>query len=113
METLANFQLEPKTEADLKVTYKIRPGSIAAVMYVEELVNDALSSRMTAVYISEGRDPELTVSGSAVQWWKSVPQALRDVISARFKELFDAPYTERQGIIERTEVATIEVSLED
>lgn len=95
----------------MKVTYKVKPGSIAAVMYVEEIVDTCLSSRMTAVYLAKGRDPELTVGGSAKNWWKAVPQQLRDVISERFNELFDAPYTERQGIIERTKETSFEVDL--
>lgn len=95
----------------MKITYKVKPGGIAAVMYVEEIVDTGLSSRMTAVYLAEGRDPELTVCGSTRNWWKAVPQRLRDVLNARFKELFDAPYTERQGILERTKETSFEVDL--
>lgn len=96
----------------MKLIYKVIPGSIASVMYIEEYTDHGLASRMTAVYLAKNRPPEVTVSGSGRDWWGLLPKPVEQLVQERFDELFDAPYEYRQGILDQTPMQALQFSLE-
>lgn len=102
----------------MKLIYKVIPGSIASVMYIEEYVEGALSHRMTAVYLSERRPPSVQTSGLMTNaaprnWWGLLPKPVEVLVQERFDELFDAPYEYRQAILDQTSMQAFEFTLEN
>jgi excinuclease UvrABC ATPase subunit len=82
--------------------YTIKPGSIAAVQYVESEDN----RRWTAVYLAEGKQPEITgVSGSGKS---TLPMPVLAAINRNFGMMFSVPVERRQALIDATVPQTID-----
>jgi hypothetical protein len=81
--------------------YTIKPGSIAAVQYVESEDN----RRWTAVYLADGKQHEIT---DAAGRHATLPMPVLAAINRNFGMMFSVPVERRQALIDATVPQTID-----
>jgi len=87
--------------------YTIKPGSIAAVQYVERaLPSGADNQRWTAVYMAEGKQPEIT---DAAGRHATLPMPVLAAINRNFGMMFSIPVERRQALINATVPQTVDI----
>ena len=87
-------------------TYTIKPGSIAAVQYIE--CGDG--RRMTAIYMSEERQPEVHLDGRGLANIRdTLPVPVLAAINRNFGLMFSLPVERRQALIDNTQPVTVTV----
>lgn len=86
------------------MTYTIKQGRIAAVQYIETPAGEHL----TAVYLGEENQPEITHTGDARDIRESLPLPVQAAINRQFGIVFALPYASREAFVLSSQPFTVE-----
>jgi hypothetical protein len=77
------------------MTYTIKHGRIAALQYITTPEGETL----TAVYMSEAKQPEVNREGHGANIWHTLPLPIQAAINRQFGIVFSLPYAARENFV--------------